>query len=376
MTGATSSEPQESAAAVASVGSTLRRRLRGSAQTSGALIAMLALFLVTGLHNHLFWSLNNLKVLAENVSFTALAAVGTAILIISGSIDLSIGSLMGLVACVSAMLAKVIPVPLAFILAVALGGGIGGINGLIVWNVSISPIIVTLGGLTLLEGVSELLTNGLPVSGQPASFTHLGNFTILGLPLPVWVALAAAVVGMIYLTFTREGRQIYAVGGNREASEAAGVNVRRIVIGTFIVSGLLVGLTGVLEASLYGVPDDTFGTGFELSVITGVLVGGVSFAGGSGGIGRAIIGCLLLQVVSGAIVSFGINPDWANVLTGGILIIAVSSDQIVQRQRTQYQKVMAMREAAALVRERRGIPPPPPDQRVATDATAGPRKGG
>jgi ribose transport system permease protein len=376
MTDVATSEPAESVASVASAGRWLRRRVRGQAQTSGALFAMLALFLVTGLHNHLFWSVNNLKVLAENVSFTALAAVGTAILIISGSIDLSIGSLMGLVACVSAMLAKVIPVPLAFILAVALGGGIGGINGLIVWNVSISPIIVTLGGLTLLEGVSELLTNGLPVSGQPASFTQLGNFTILGLPLPVWVALVAAVLGMIYLTFTREGRQVYAVGGNREASEAAGVNVRRIVIGTFVVSGLLVGLTGVLEASLYGVPDDTFGTGFELSVITGVLVGGVSFAGGSGGIGRAMIGCLLLQVVSGAIVSFGINPDWANVLTGGILILAVSSDQIVQRQRTQYQKVMAMREAAALARERRGTPPPPPERPVPSDAAAGTGDGG
>jgi ribose transport system permease protein len=363
MTELTSSEKGESVVSVASVGSYLRRRLRNQAQTGGAFIAMVVLFIVTGLHNPLFWSLNNIKVLLENVSFTALAAVGTAILIISGSIDLSIGSMMGLCACVSAMLSKHIPVPLAFILAIGLGGGIGAINGLVVWNVSISPIIVTLGGLTLLEGVTQLLTQGLPVSGEPSSFTSFGNATLLSIPLPVWIAVAAAVLGMVYLTFTKGGRHVYAVGGDREASEATGLNVRRIVIGAFIVSGLLVGLTGVLEASLYGVPDDTFGTGFELSVITGVLVGGVSFAGGSGGIGRAMIGCLLLQVVSGAIVSFGINPYWSNVLTGGILIIAVSSDQIVQRQRTQYQKMMAMREAAALAGERRKL--------AATNLTAG-----
>ena len=213
------------------------------------------------------------------------------------------------------------------------------------------------------------------MSGEPSSFTSFGNTTFLGIPLPVWITVAVALLGMIYLTFTKGGRHVYAVGGNREASEATGLNVRRIVIGAFIVSGLLVGLTGVLEASLYGVPDDTFGTGFELSVITGVLVGGVSFAGGSGGIGRAIIGCMLLQVVSGAIVSYGINPYWANVLTGGILIIAVSSDQIVQRQRTQYQKIMAMREAAALAGERRGMAPGAPDRRGPTDPPAGSRDG-
>ena len=159
MTELTSSEQPEGVVSVASVGNYLRRRLRNQAQTGGAFIAMVLLFLVTGLHNHLFWSLNNIKVLLENVSFTALAAVGTSILIISGSIDLSIGSMMGL-ARASRHAVQVVAVPLAFILAIGLGGLIGAVNGIIVWNVSISPIIVTLGGLTLLEGVTQLLTQG------------------------------------------------------------------------------------------------------------------------------------------------------------------------------------------------------------------------
>jgi ribose/xylose/arabinose/galactoside ABC-type transport system permease subunit len=181
--------------------------------------------------------------------------------------------------------------------------------------------------------------------------------------------IGAAILGFIFLTFTKAGRHVYAIGGNKEASRAAGIHVRRVVIGAFIATGLLVGLTGVLQASYYGNPDDTFGVGFELQVITGVIVGGVSFAGGEGGIVRAMLGIALLQVVAGSVVSLNINPNYADVITGAILILAVSSDHIVHAHRQRYQKAAAMKEYARLLEERRRAQSPPP--RVAVeDSTA------
>jgi ribose/xylose/arabinose/galactoside ABC-type transport system permease subunit len=331
----------------------LKGRLSGQVQAVGVTAVLLALFLITGLHNHLFWGPNNLKVLATNMSFVALTGVGMTILMITGNIDLSVGSAVGLTAVLTAMLARTMPLPLAFICGVLIGGVIGAVNGTVVWNVSTSPIIITLGGLTLLQGINEVITNGEAVSGMPANFTSFGNASPLGIPISVWIFVGAAILGFIFLTFTKTGRHVYAIGGNKEASRAAGINVRRIVIGSFIATGLLVGLTGVLQASYYGNPDDTFGVGFELQVITGVIVGGVSFAGGEGGVVRAMLGIALLQVVAGSVVSLNINPNYADVITGAILILAVSSDHIVHARRQRHQKAAAMKEYARLLEERR-----------------------
>jgi len=218
--------------------------------------------------------------------------------------------------------------------------------------VSTSPIIITLGGLTMIQGIVVVMTGGIAVS-VPAGFSTFANLTPLGVPMPVWIFLAVALLGFLFLTFTTTGRHIYAIGGNKEAARAAGIRVRRITIGAFIVSGLLVGLTGVLEASSYNAADDTFGVGLELQVITAVIVGGVSFAGGEGGIFRAVLGCALLEAISAAVVFFGIDPSWAHIITGAILIVAVSMDQLVHKQRERYQKAMAMRDLARITEERR-----------------------
>jgi ribose/xylose/arabinose/galactoside ABC-type transport system permease subunit len=325
----------------------------GQLQSVGVVGVLLGLFVVTGLHSHLFWSTNNIRVLAMNASFVGLAAVGSAILIVSGNIDLSIGSILGLTSVIAAICAIHMPIELAFLVAVLVGGLLGSINGLIVWNVSTSPLIITLGMMTLLRGVIFIVTKGQAVTGMPASFVDFGNATPLGVPMPVWVMLIATAIGFVFLSLTTTGRHVFAIGGNREASRAAGIRIRRIVIGAFIANGLIVGLAGVLEASFYGSPDTTFGTGFELMVITAVIVGGVSFQGGEGGVVRAVIGALLIETVSGSVVSFGIDPNYANVITGAILILAVSTDQIIHRQRERYRKAMAMRERARIDEERR-----------------------
>jgi len=334
----------------------LVRALQHQVQAVGVTVIMLLLFLVTGLHSPYFWQGTNLRVLAMNMSFTAIAGVGMAILIISGNVDLSIGSILGVTAVLSGMLAKTTSAPLAFVGGIAVGGLVGAVNGVLVWNVSASPIIITLGVMTLLRGLIYVITGGEAITGVPTGFTNFANMSPGGLPMPVWFALGAALLGFLFLTFTKAGRHVYAVGGSRDASRAAGIHVRRLVIGAFVVSGLLVGLAGVLESSLYTAPDETFGTGFELQVITAVIVGGVSFAGGEGGVIRAIIGVALLQVVSGSVVAFNIDPNYADILTGAILVLAVSLDQIVHRNRERFQKAMAMRDRARVLEEQRAVP--------------------
>jgi rhamnose transport system permease protein len=341
--------PADSARTLREMGAALREQM----QSMGVLVVIIVLFIVTGLHSNLFWGADNIRVLAMNASFVMLAGVGTTILIISGNIDLSIGSMVGLTAVMAAIFANHMPVPLAFALAVVFGGVLGAINGLIVWNVSTSPLIITLGMLTLLRGVIYVVTSGQAITGMPENFVDFGNSEPFGIPTPVWIAVGASLLGFVFLATTTTGRHIYAIGGNKEASRAAGIRIRRIVIGAFLANGLIIGLVGVLQASFYGSPDPTFGNGFELQVITAVIVGGVSFAGGEGGVLRAALGALLLETVSGAVVSFGVDPNYANIITGSILIIAVSADQIIHRQRERYRKAMAVRERARIVEEQR-----------------------
>lgn len=326
--------------------------LRGKGRNVGLLAAIGVWIAIVAQHNSLFVSTSNLKVIGLNMAYAAIAGIGTAFLIIAGSIDLSIGSNFALAAVSAALMAKVMPVPLAFLCAVLVAGAVGLINGVLTWRVPVSPIIITLGGLSLLHGLVLVITHGYGVPGVPDGFTSFGRSELWGVPTPIVVFVLAAIAATAFLAFTTIGRHIYAVGGSRTASKAAGLNVRGIHIGAFVFSGLLVGLAGILAASRFGSPDATYGVGFELVVITGVILGGVSFAGGEGGVIGAMLGVAMLSLIDAGIVSLGVDAYYAEVVKGAILIIAVSADQIALSQRERLQKSMAMREQARLEEER------------------------
>ena len=326
--------------------------LRGKGRNVGLLVAIGAWIAIVAQHNSLFVSADNMKVIGLNMAYYAIAGIGTAFLIISGSIDLSIGSNFALAAVSSAMMAKVMPVALALLLGVLVAGAVGLINGILTWNVHVSPIIITLGGLSLLHGLVLVISHGYGVPGVPDSFTTFGRSELWGVPTPIVVFVLAAAAAAAFLSFTTIGRHIYAVGGSRTASKAAGLNVRAIHIGMFVFSGLLVGFAGILAASRFGQPDATYGVGFELVVITGVILGGVSFAGGEGGVVGAMLGVLMLSLIDAGIVSLEVDAYYAEVVKGAILITAVSADQFAHRQRDRLQKAMAIREQARLEEER------------------------
>ncbi len=326
--------------------------LRGRVRNGGLLFAIVVWVAIVASQNDNFLTSDNLRVIGLNMAFAAIAAIGTAVLIISGNVDLSIGSAFAMTAIAAAELSSEVPTALAFALAIMLGGAIGGLNGLLCWLVPISPIVITLGSLALIRGIVLVWTQNAPVVDTSSDFTDFARASPFGVPMPVIVLLVVLVLTAIVMSRTTIGRHLYAVGGNRDACQAAGVRVRRLVIGAFAFGGLLVGLAGILAASRFDSPDATYGTGFELDVITGVLLGGVSFAGGEGTVPGAVLGVLALTLIDSGLVAIGIDPFYSDVVQGGLLIAAVSADQVAHVQRERFQKSMAMREQVRLMEER------------------------
>ena len=323
-----------------------RTAVRKQMRNLSLLIAVVIAVTIVSAQRPSYLSYSNFLIVGLQMSFVAIAALGMTTLIISGYIDLSIGSMFGLTAVVSALLARDgWPAALAILTAIALTGAIGFLNGLVVWRISISPIIITLGSLTLIRGVVYLLTHGFAITGVPDSFGAFGQAKPLGVPMPVAIFVILAPVTAFILSRTTVGRYIFAIGGSREASQALGLPVRRLVLATFAVNGLLVGLSAALASSRFVGADPNFGVGMELDVITAVILGGVAFSGGEGGIGGVVLAVVLLGVINSGIISMGIDPFYANVVKGAVLIIAVAVDQLVHEQRERYQRSMAMRDA-------------------------------
>jgi ribose/xylose/arabinose/galactoside ABC-type transport system permease subunit len=321
------------------LGDLLRRRGR----SAGLLFGLIAMLIYLWIVAPIYISQDNFKAVAFQVSFLGTMAMGTSLLIISGNVDLSIGSMFTVSALAAAMSSKVVAPPLAMGFGVLVAAFIGSVNGLLVWRMRISPIIITLGSLTLLQGLAQLISGGYGILGVPASFATFGQSDPFTVPMPVWVFLGVAIIAYVVLHQTTIGRHIYAIGGNREASTAAGIGVRRLTIGLFAVNGIIVGIAAVVAASRLGTADPQFGVGYEFQVITAVILGGVAFTGGEGSIGGVILAVALLGVIQSGLITIGLDPSYTDIVTGAALIIAVSLDQLASEQRERYRRLLAMR---------------------------------
>lgn len=316
----------------------------GGGRNLGLLMTLVLGLLLISLFSPQYLSLDNALVVALQISFVGIASLGTASLIIGGNIDLSIGSQYALCAVSAAMLAKELPAPLAWSAGILLGAALGLINGLMVWRINISPIIITLGTLTIYRGIALRITNGFGVRGVPKSFSWFGQVQFLDIPLLIWVLIVLATVAQLILHYTTQGRHLFAFGGNKQAAEAAGINGRRLVLASFALNGALVGTSAVLAASRFGTAAPTFGNGFELDVIAAVILGGVAFTGGEGSIVGVVLAVILLGVINSGLISTGIDPHYAQVVKGAALVIAVTLDQLTQEQQERHRKKLAFQE--------------------------------
>jgi ribose transport system permease protein len=331
-------------AAASPMTAVLASTLRHNRRNAGLLLALLAALLILAIFSPKYMNLQNFIVVGLQMSYIGIASLGMTLLIISGNVDLSIGSLFALSAVVASLLALHIDPQVALLVAILLGGAVGLINGMLVWRIKLSPIIITLGSLTIVRGLVLLFTGGYGIRGVPDAFGLIGQARPFEVPTPIWVLFALVLAVSLILHSTTVGRHIFAIGGNREASEAAGLNVRRLVLGVFLVNGLIVGLAGTLAASRFGTAAPSFGIGYELDVITAVILGGVAFTGGEGNILGVMLAVALLGVLNSGMVSLGIDPHYTQVVKGGALILAVTLDQLANERQERYRTLLAMRE--------------------------------
>lgn len=273
-----------------------------------------------------FFTSDNIRGIALDSAVLAIVAVPGALLLISGYLDLSVGSTLSLGAVVGAalMVNRGTVAVVAIIGAVAAGGLVGIANGMLCSLLNLSPFIVTLGTLTAVRGL-DLLLSPLPVSGFGASFDSLGGGDVVGIPVPALIAVAVLLAGAAYLTFTSSGRYVYAIGVNREAAFLSGIAIRRLPLLLYVTSGATAGLAGAIQAArLDSAPAGSLGTQFELTVLTAVLLGGVAFTGGQGSIFGVVLGVLFLGSLQNGLTQLNVPDAWQQIIRGLALVAAAT----------------------------------------------------
>ena len=304
------------------------------ARESG-IVAVLVLFVaVTAAIQPRFLDSSNIQFVLVNTTVFALLALGETMVVVSRNVDLSVGSVLGLSAYVSASLfgsVHGISVMVVFLVGIAIGLVCGAANGLMVAAGRVPSLVVTLATLYVIRGIDILHVGGGEVvaSTLPSSFTNIPLYTVLGIP---YIAIAVAVVvgvGAYYMRSFRSGRELYAIGSNPEAARLAGIRVGRRVFTAFAVSGAIAGLAGVRWAAQYQTIDSSAGTGYELQVIAAVVVGGVAIFGGSGSAVGAALGALLLNTINSALNVLGISSLWVESIAGFLLLLAISLDRVI-----------------------------------------------
>jgi rhamnose transport system permease protein len=305
------------------------------------ILAVLALLVVmSAVIQPNFIRLQNVQFILLDTTMLALLALGETLVVVSRNVDLSVGSVLGLSAYLSANLfAKVpgIPIPLVVLAGLGIGLGCGIANGLVVWIGRVPSLVVTLATLYIFRGIDILVVGGGQVvaSSLPVSFRGIGNDTLLGIPdLALFAAIVVA-AGAYYMRSFRSGRELYAIGSNPEAARLAGIPTGRRIFTAFAVSGAIAGVTGVVWAIRYGTIDSTAGTGIELQVIAAVVVGGVAIFGGSGSAVGAALGALLLTTIGSSLQVLGISQFWVQAIAGFLLLAAITLDRGISVRLTQ-----------------------------------------
>lgn len=308
------------------------RRLRYHVAANALLVGVIALFVVFTLMSSHFLTVSNLRNVALQSSVLAVVAVPSALLLISGKVDLSVGSTLALGAVTSGLLVtNGVPVPLAVAAGVGAGAAIGIANGILTTFFDLSPIIVTLGGLTAVRGLTLSVAPD-PIFGFPSGFLNIGEGEFLGVPYLVLIAIAVLLAGTALLMLMPIGRHIYAIGINSEAAFLSGVRVSRISFLAFVLTGAAAGLAGVMLAARLGsAPAGTLGVGFELEVLTAVILGGVAFNGGRGTMFGVLLGIVFLGVLQNGLTLENVAPAGALMIKGGTLVVAAWLDRVTIR---------------------------------------------
>ena len=318
-----------------------------------AVFVLLALLVLFSVSAPSFLTANNFAILSKHVAISAILAIGMTFVVLTGGIDLSVGSLAGLGGMVAGYLLtqgvligsvdRYPPVAIVILVTLAVCIVVGLLNGWLVAKAGVAPFIATLGTLYIARGAALLFSNGKTfpnLAGQAVrgntGFPHLGQSSFLGIPLPVWIMLVLFALAWLVAQMTPLGRHIYAVGGNERAARLAGIRVPRVKIFTYVASSMCAALVGLIIASQLEAAHPATGESFELNAIAAVVLGGTSLMGGRGSIPGSLIGAFVIGVLSDGLVMLGVSEFWQMVIKGTVIVLAVAVDQLQSRLQSRF----------------------------------------
>lgn len=299
----------------------------------GIFVVFIIICLILSFISPQFLTVSNWTIIITQASINALLAFGVTFVIITGGIDLSLGSIVAVTGVTAAMLAHPDTFPVALPIFAGLFAGLlmGVFNGFIITKSKIAPFIVTLGTMTIGRGLALILSKGRPISNLSDSFNFIGGGNIFGIPFPIIVLGLIFAICSIILKKTLLGRYIYAIGGNEQASRASGINVNQVKMAVYSISGLLAGLAGILLTSRITTGQPNAGAGFELDAIAAAVIGGTSTSGGTGTMTGTLIGVLLIGVINNGLDLLNVTSYYQQVVMGVIIIGAVVLDSWNQK---------------------------------------------
>lgn len=297
--------------------------------------SVIALAIILSILSPYFLTVQNLSSVCRQIAVINIIALGMTLIIISGGIDLSVGSVMAFAGiCGTMLLARGVPLTVSIAGAILAGAAWGLLNALLVTLLRVSPFIATLGTMGAARGLTLVITGGLPVINLPEFFGRLGDGNFFRLvPVPLGILVFLAVLTGIILKYTRLGRYTYAIGSNIEAARYSGIPIGRYRVAIYVFGGALTGLAGMIEASRLMTGQPTSGQGYELAVIAAVVIGGGSLAGGEGTVTGTVAGALLMGLISNGSNLLGVSPFWQQVVIGSVIVLAVAVDELRKRRR-------------------------------------------
>lgn len=304
-------------------------------------VALVALVIVTAVINPLFLSPQGMKDLMLNATIMMLLAAGQTMVIITRNIDLSVGSILGLVAFGTGSIfaaAPQMPIWLVLLIGVGFGAVLGSLNGLLTVWAKVPSLVITLGTLYVFRGVNNGWAGPTQyfAGDRPEAFGNLSVDTLLGVPIITVLALVVVILLAVYLAGARSGRDLYAIGSDPEAAKLFGINVTRRVFTAFLINGALAGLAGVLYASRFNAVGATTGSGLELDVVAAAVVGGVAIFGGSGTVIGAAIGAILLNTITSSLTALRVDKFWQQAIVGILIITAILIDRLASLRHAKH----------------------------------------
>jgi ribose/xylose/arabinose/galactoside ABC-type transport system permease subunit len=322
---------------IVSRSNTPRRWLSIFANQETAIVLFLVLLaVVVGSINPRFLASRNVSDILQGNAYIAIAAIGMTMVIITGNIDISVGSLVGLLAVIAGrIVTSGAPPIVAWLAPLFVGALVGALIGFFVAYLRIPSIVVTLGMLSILKGFLIIWTNGNRVANMPPSF-FLAQWDILGIPVPIFFMILLTIIAALWMRYSGVGRSLYAVGGNPEAARLSGISQQRVIMQAFILNGVFVGIASTLYATQLSVIQATPPPSLELFVITSVVVGGVSILGGKGTVIGAVLAAILLNAIRSSMIFINVSPFWIQAVQGILILVTVLID-LIRRRREMFQ---------------------------------------